>query len=228
MIRVLIVEDSLTVRQYLEYIITSDPQLEVVGMARDGEEGVKLAKLKRPDIVAMDINMPKMDGYEATRRITEESPVPIVVVTSNWHPDEVKNSFRAIDAGALAALEKPSGPGHSKSKPLAAKLVQTLKTMSEVRVVRRFPQRKEPGGVPAMFSGAAGPAVARKRVDLVAVGASTGGPPVLKDILSGLGRDFPVPILIVQHMAPGFIEVWWNGSTKRADFQSGSPRTESI
>ncbi len=205
-IKVLIVEDSFTVRQYLEQIINSDEQLEVVGVAKDGEEGVRLARLKRPDIVTMDIHMPKMDGYEATRRIMEVCPVPIVIVTSSWHPEDIKNSFRAIDAGALVALEKPPGPGHPRSKPLVAKLIQTIKTMSEVRVVRRLPRQKKPGGEAAAVSSAAGPAGAPQRVDVVAIGASTGGPPVLKDILSGLGQGFPVPILIVQHIAAGFLE----------------------
>jgi two-component system, chemotaxis family, protein-glutamate methylesterase/glutaminase len=204
-IRVLIVEDSFTVRQYLKHVINSDEQLEVVGIAKDGEEGVRLVRLKRPDIVTMDIHMPKMDGYEATRRIMEECPVPIVVVTSSWDPGSVKKSFLSIEAGALVALEKPPGPGHPRSKPLVAKLIQTIKTMSEVRVVRRFPREKKPGGDPAVSS-AAGLAVARERVDVVAIGASTGGPPVIKDILSGLGQGFSVPILIVQHIALGFLE----------------------
>ena len=204
-IRVLIVEDSFTVLQYMAHVINSDEQLEVIGMAKDGEEGVRLAKIKRPDIITMDIHMPKMDGYEATRRIMEECPVPIIVVTSSWEPDEVNNSFRAIEAGALVALEKPPGPGHPRSNRLAAKLVQTIKTMSEVRVVRRLPREKKQGGAPTA-SPAAGPAVTRQRIEVVAIGASTGGPPVLKDILSKLGQGFSVPILIVQHIASGFLE----------------------
>jgi len=204
-IRVLIVEDSFTVRQYLEHIISSDEQLEVVGVAKDGVEGVRLVKLKRPDIVTMDIHMPKMDGYEATQRIMEECPVPIVVVTSSWDAGSVKKSFRAIDAGALVALEKPPGPGHPRSKPLVAKLLQTIKTMSEVRVVRRSPRKTKPGDALAV-SPAAGQAVARQRIEVVAIGASTGGPPALKNILSGLRQGFPVPILIVQHIALGFLE----------------------
>jgi len=188
----------------------------VVGVAKDGEEGVKLAKLKRPDIITMDIHMPKMDGFEATRRIMEECPVPIVVVTSSWDPDSVKNSFRAIGAGALAALEKPPGPGHPRSNTLAAKLVQTIKTMSEVKVVRRSPRKRKPGGAPAV-SPAAGPAVARQRIEVVAIGASTGGPPVLKGLLSELGQGFSAPILIVQHIAQGFLEgmvEWVNKESK--------------
>ena len=137
--------------------------------------------------------------------IMEECPIPIVIVTSSRHPDDVGRSFKAIDAGALAVLEKPPGPGHPESKELAAKLVQTLKTMSEVRVVRRLPRRKEPGGAPAAAL-SEWPAIAGQRVEVVAIGASTGGPPVIKDILSGLKQGFPVPILIVQHITAGFLE----------------------
>jgi two-component system, chemotaxis family, protein-glutamate methylesterase/glutaminase len=204
--RVLIVEDSATVRQYLAYVIDSDPGLEVVGMAKDGEEGVKLAGLKRPDIITMDIHMPRMDGHEATRRIMEECPAPIVIVTSSWHPQDVKNAFRALDAGALVALEKPPGPGDPRSKPLVAKLLQTIKAMSEVRVVRRLPRRKRPGEADEGMSAEERAVVEQQRVDLVAIGASTGGPPVIKGILSGLRPGFPVPIFIVQHISAGFLE----------------------
>ena len=203
--RVLIVEDSFTVRKYLQSIIDSDPGLEVVGLAVDGEEGVRLAKRKRPDIVTMDIHMPQMDGYEATQRIMRECPVPIVVVTSIWDPGDVRNSFRAIDAGALVSIEKPPGPGHPESKLLVAKLLRTIKTMSEVRVIRRTRPGMKQGGTPRVPR-VAEPAVIRQGVEVVAIGASTGGPPVIKDILSGLGPKFSVPILIAQHIAPGFLD----------------------
>ena len=222
-IKVLIVEDSLTARQYLEHIIASDPQLEVVGTAKDGEESVKLVKLKHPDIVTMDIYMPKMNGYEATQKIMVECPTPIVIVTSSRHPDDVGGSFRAIDVGALAVLEKPPGPGHPKSKALAVKLVQTIKTMAEVRVVRRLPKQKKQKDVPAVLP-PAGSIIARKRVEVVAIGASTGGPPALKNILSGLKQEFPVPVLIVQHITTGFLGgmVEWLGKTCELSIQIAS------
>ncbi|HDZ91050.1 MAG TPA: chemotaxis-specific protein-glutamate methyltransferase CheB [Deltaproteobacteria bacterium] len=205
MIRVLIVEDSLTARQYLEHIINSDDQLQVVGVARNGEEGVRLVRLKRPDIVTMDIHMPGMDGYEATRRIMEECPVPIVVVTTSWHREELRNSFQAMEAGALTAMEKPPGPGHPRSERLVAKLVQTIKTMSQVKVVRRIPS-KEVKGYTVRAIPSVPPARGKQRVDLVAMGASTGGPPVIKEIISGLNQGFSLPVLVVQHITSGFLD----------------------
>jgi two-component system, chemotaxis family, protein-glutamate methylesterase/glutaminase len=203
--RVVIVEDSLTIREYLAHIIDSDPALEVVGMARDGEEGVKRVCRERPDIVTMDIHMPRMNGYEATQRIMAECPVPIVIVTSSWHPDDVKNTFWAIDAGALTALEKPPGPGNPRSKPLVAKLLQTIKTMSEVRVVKRFPKKHQSptadqGSLPEPKG------ALEQHIDVVAIGASTGGPPVIRAILSGLRQGFSIPVLVVQHISPGFLD----------------------
>lgn len=220
--RVLIVEDSATVRQYLSQLINSDPGLEVVGTARDGEEGVKFAALKRPDIITMDIHMPRMDGYEAARRIMEECPVPIVIVTSSWDPQEVNHSFLAIEAGALAVVEKPPGPGDARAAPLTAKLLQTIKTMAEVRVVRRLPRLKRPEPeAPPMVSGTLSPG---KRIEVVALGASTGGPPVIREILSGLKEGFAVPLLIVQHITPGFLEgmVEWLRKECRIPLRIGS------
>ena len=201
-IRVLIVEDSMTVRQYLKHIIDVDERLQVVATAGDGAEGVRLAGLKRPDIITMDIEMPRMDGFEAIRRIMADCPAPIVVVTSSWHPADVETSFRAIEAGALTTLEKPPGPGHPRSETLAAKLVQALKTMSEVPVVRRRAVNHMPDKThdrpPALGK--------THKIDVVAVGASTGGPPVIKTILGGVDPSFSAPFLIVQHMSRGFIE----------------------
>lgn len=195
----------MTARQYLEHIINSDDQLQVVGVARNGEEGVRLARLKRPDIVTMDIHMPGMDGYEATRRIMEECPVPIVIVTANWHREELRNSFQAMEAGALMTMEKPPGPGHPRSERLVAKLVQTIKTMSQVKVVRRIPS-KEVKGYTVRAIPSVPPARGKQRVDLVAMGASTGGPPVIKEIISGLNQGFSLPVLVVQHITSGFLD----------------------
>jgi len=212
--RVLIVDDSVTVREYLRHVIDADEGLEVIGMAKDGLEAVSMVHMHKPDIVTMDIHMPTMNGLEATRRIMEECPAPIVIVTSSWDRDQARNTFRAMEAGALAALEKPPGPGHPKSAAMVAKLIETLKTMAEVRVVRRYRRLREQQG-PAVEPEVRVPiAPARSRIELVAIGASTGGPPAIRALLSGLEATFPAPILIVQHITPGFLQAmvdWLNG-----------------
>lgn len=199
-IRVLVVEDSPVVRQFLVHILRSDPDIQVVGAAADGEEALVLVERERPQVITMDINMPRMNGFEATRRIMESYPTPIIIVSGSWDPKEVATSFRALEAGAVAAVARPQGVGHPEFETTARELIKTVKLMSEVRVVRRWPRRKSEAAAPAGE-------VPKGAVEFraVAIGASTGGPLVLHTILSSLPRDFPAPMLIVQHIAPGFI-----------------------
>ncbi len=222
-IKVLIVDDSPTIREYLKYIISTDNNITVVGTARDGKEAVDLVQQTHPDVVTMDIHMPRMDGYEATRKIMEIHPVPIVIISSKI-PEDVENTFRAIKAGAVAVLEKPGGPGHPESEFMVAKIIQTIKLMSEIRVVRRLinsrksrissvqqvgsslrlepTQRLEPTSheeKTPLFQNSA------YLIQTVAIGASTGGPPVIRTILSNLTKGFPFTILFVQHIASGFL-----------------------
>jgi two-component system chemotaxis response regulator CheB len=208
MIKVLITEDSPVVRGYLKYILGSDPDIQVVGTAQDGEEAVRMVEIHKPDVVTMDIHMPKMDGFEATRKIMESNPVPIVIVSASWNPEEVDKTFRTMEAGAVAALEKPRGMGHPNSESSVKELVQTVKLMSEVKVVRRWSKYKSgKPAVPETPRPAKTEEAAVPRVDaqLLAIGASTGGPMVLQTILSLLPKDFPVPVVIVQHIALGFL-----------------------
>ncbi|MBN2202319.1 chemotaxis-specific protein-glutamate methyltransferase CheB [bacterium] len=207
MIKVLITEDSPVVRGYLKYILGQDPDIQVVGTAQDGEEAVRMVEMHKPDVVTMDIHMPKMDGFEATRRIMESNPVPIVIVSASWNPEEVDKTFRTMEAGAVAALEKPRGMGHPNSESSVKELLQTVKLMSEVKVVRRWSKYKTAKpGAPEPPSPSAEPGIrARPDTQLVAVGASTGGPMVLQTLLASLPKDFPLPVVIVQHIALGFL-----------------------
>jgi two-component system, chemotaxis family, protein-glutamate methylesterase/glutaminase len=203
-ITVLIVEDSPVARDFLRHILSADPEIQVIGTASDGVAALDAVGRRRPDVITMDIHMPKMDGLEATRKIMETHPTPIVIVSSSMDTDEVTTTFRAIEAGALAAVHRPQGLGHRGHEATARELIQTVKLMSEVKVVRRWPRPSGRQEMPTSLK--AGVLRPLKALQLVTIGASTGGPPVLQTILSGLPKDFPVPVLIVQHIARGFVQ----------------------
>lgn len=138
MIKVLIVEDSIVTQEFLTHILSSDPEIQVIGTANNGEEAIEAVKRKRPNVITMDINMPKMNGFEATRRIMETVPTPIVIVSASWDVEEVATTFRAVEAGALTVVQKPVGIDYPDHKAMARELVQAVKLMSEVKVVRRW------------------------------------------------------------------------------------------
>ena len=202
MIRVLVVEDSPVVRAFLVHILGADPGIQVIGTANDGEQALEAVARTRPDVITMDIHMPKLDGMEATRRIMETHPTPIVIVSGSTDPREVATTFRAMEAGALAVLRRPAGIGHPDHVASASDLIQTVKLMSEITVIKRWPSARRQHSTPPDA-----PRVpAEASVNIVAIGASTGGPAVLQTILAALPKDFPVPVLIVQHMATGFTQ----------------------
>lgn len=215
-VRVLVVEDSDVVRMLLERIVAADPRLELVGSAGDGRAALEVLERLAPDVISMDIRMPHMDGFETTRRIMQTRPTPIVVVSATVEAEELDISMNALRAGALAVVEKPVGSTHADYLTIAGRLCQQLVLMSTVKLVRQrgnnagaasavAPSRPTPAGtVRAAVGGYA----------VLGIVASTGGPGALATVLGGLGRDFPLPCLVVQHMTPsflaGFIE-WLDG-----------------
>ncbi len=133
MIKVLVVEDSPVVREFLVHILNSDPDITVIATANDGEEALGVVRRQRPDVITMDIHMPKLNGLEATRLIMETSPTPIVIVSGSENPSKVITTFNAMDAGALAVLRRPAGIGHPDHGATAQDMIQTVKLMSDVR-----------------------------------------------------------------------------------------------
>lgn len=204
-IRVLLAEDSPTVRRHLISILAESADLRVIAEARDGEEVVQLTEMLRPDVISMDIKMPQMDGLEATRRIMTKTPTPIVVVTGLLEID-LELSFRALEAGALAVVEKPPDRMSRDFADKQRHLIKTLQAMAGVRVIsrRRIPRMKgDSKEVPALTSAQLN---GRAKPELIAIGASTGGPSALSKLLSQLPANLPVPVVIVQHMAHEFID----------------------
>ena len=212
-INVLVVDDSCVSRMLLVHLLESDPLIHVIGAVNDGQAAIDFVNGHKPDVIVMDIHMPHLDGFEATRRIMETQPVPIIICTSTTDPKEVVTTFRLMEAGAVACVEKPVTRDHADFEQLVTNLLQTVKLMSEVKVVRRWPRSRQASfPAPRASEGGLAPAA----ITLIGIGASTGGPPVLQTILSSLPEDFPAAILIVQHIARGFLAglvEWLNQTT---------------
>ncbi|WP_212636828.1 chemotaxis-specific protein-glutamate methyltransferase CheB [Desulfacinum hydrothermale] len=202
-LRILIVDDSPTCREYLKYLFEKDGGFQVVGTARDGLEAVSLALALRPDVITMDVLMPRLDGIQASRRILEKAPIRIVIISDVWNTEEVRQTFAAMEMGVLASVQKPPGPASPGNEAAARQLVRTVKLLAEIPVVHRWKGRERaPAAMASPRPVSAAENVSRR---LVVVGASTGGPPVLKTILSRLPANYPLPLLVVQHISPGFL-----------------------
>lgn len=215
-IAVLVADDSPSMRMLLAHVLARDPRIEVIGTVDDGQAAIDYlhSGSTRPDVVLMDIHMPRLDGFEATRRIMETNPLPIVICTATADPKEMAVAFRSMEAGAVACVEKPLGLDHPQFESCVENLLQTIRLMSEVKVVRRWNRPRvsgthAPAAVPA-------PGARHPLPRIVGIGASTGGPLVLQEILSGLPREFSAPLVVVQHIARGFLPgmvEWLNQTT---------------
>lgn len=216
-LRVLVVDDSPTARTLLVSLLESDSAIEVVGEAADGAEAVKLTARLRPDVITMDVQMPYMDGLEATREIMTSFPTPILVVTANSRPGDVELSLDVTAAGALMLVDKPMGPQSPAFAEQRQRLLSMVKAMAQVKVVRRWSAGQDgrssfPPGVQRIPR--VGPP---SRARIVAIAASTGGPAAVQQLLRALPPDFASPVLLVQHIADGFTPgfVHWLQQTSR-------------
>jgi two-component system chemotaxis response regulator CheB len=210
MIRVLVVDDSPTARTLIVEILSRDPEIQVVGEAQDGIEGVEQTLRLRPDLVTMDLRMPRLDGFAATKEIMITTPTPIVIVTASFKDREVEAAMQSLRVGAVAVLRKPPGPSSLAFEAEAEKLIDTVKAMAHVKVVRHW--RTTPGAGPPRTL----PRLSGRTRSIVTIATSTGGPAALHRILTHLPGDFAPPILVVQHNAPGFmggLVNWLDGSS---------------
>jgi len=211
-IRVLVVDDSTFMRKVLENIYNGDDQMQVVGSAKDGREAVSMAESLKPDVISMDINMPHVDGLQATAEIMTTNPKPIVIVSSE-SKEGAASTLRALELGAIEFVAKPSSGIDLDMQSVKEELLRKVRMAAKVRVVRtatRLASSIQSAG------GSAKPAAAAKasprrsaasndqRFPVVVLAASTGGPATVMRIAPGFTRDFPAAVILVQHMPATF------------------------
>jgi two-component system, chemotaxis family, protein-glutamate methylesterase/glutaminase len=207
-IRVLVVDDSAFMCKVLQEIINSDPQLEVVGQGRDGRDGVALADSLRPDVITMDINMPHVDGLQATELIMSQHPRPIVIVSSESR-EGAASTLKALELGAIDFVPKPSNGIDLDMKSVREELTRKLKLAAKVRVVRtatrsKLPMPHAPLSAAAAVANSAALAQTGGKFPMVAIAASTGGPAAVSRVVAGLPKDFAAAVFLVLHMPATF------------------------
>ena len=212
-IRVLVVDDSTFMRKVLENIYNSDEQMQVVGSAKDGREAVAMAESLKPDVISMDINMPHVDGLQATAEIMTTNPKPIVIVSSE-SKEGAASTLRALELGAIEFVAKPSSGIDLDMQSVKEELLRKVRMAAKVRVVRtatRLASSIQNAGGGTKPAAAAKPAArsaagsaSDQRFPVVVLVASTGGPATVMRIAPGLTRDFPAAVILVQHMPATF------------------------
>lgn len=202
-IRVLVAEDSMTIRKRLVEVLGRDPDLQVVGEAEDGQAAIELCRTLKPDIVTLDMMLPVLSGLAAAEYIMAYCPTPILIVSASINRGELFKTYDALKAGAVDVMEKPTGT--EPDGPWERRLISTVKLVSRVKVITHPRAKLAPPRRPRAIESA--PASTRfdaRRVHLVAIGASTGGPGAMVEVLKSLPASFPVPILLVIHIGKMF------------------------
>lgn len=214
--RVLVVDDSAFMRKVLESIFNSDEQLQVIGHAKDGREAIALSESLKPDVITMDINMPHVDGLQATAHIMTNNPRPIVVVSSETR-EGAFSALKALELGAIEFVTKPTSGIDLDMQSIKEDLVRKVRMAAKVRVVRTASRQastiQSSVVAPPSASSHSEPSASTPRVSNVAsefrfpvvvLGASTGGPATVMRMAPGFTRDFPAAVFLVQHMPATF------------------------
>ncbi|MFM7576568.1 MAG: response regulator, partial [Microcystaceae cyanobacterium] len=220
MLKVLLVEDSPIALSILKRMIDSDPDMTVVGTARTGQDALTMLPKLKPNIICTDLFMPKMDGLEFTQQVMANQPTPILVISAGVGTEDKNNVFTLLEAGAVDVFPKPSGGQIEDYEAQKDKLLQKIRVLAGVKVFTKrnrgiqLPSKKKEA-LPMPPAGNRLPPRLSKPVEMVAIGASTGGPQAFQEVLSMLPINFPVPILCVQHISQGFLAgfiAWLNDS----------------
>jgi len=212
-IRVLVVDDSAFLRKVVSEMLSRGPSIEVVGTARDGEEALELVERHRPDVVTLDLVMPRMDGVAFLREQMRRRPLPVVVCSIAHESGEL--ALAALEAGAVDFVQKPTALANEKVFEIAGELVAKVSAAAAVRVRPpgaapvRVP-RVEPARAAAAGDGGAGalPRAPAHAAEILVIGISTGGPQALRHLIPQLPADFPVPVAMVLHMPVGYTEMY--------------------
>ena len=212
-IRVLVVDDSTFMRKVLESIYNGDEQMQVVGSAKDGREAVSMAESLKPDVISMDINMPHVDGLQATAEIMTTNPKPIVIVSSE-SKEGAASTLRALELGAIEFVAKPSSGIDLDMQSVKEELLRKVRMAAKVRVVRTATRlastiqsagsTAKPTAAPKATPRPAASTANDQRFPVVVLAASTGGPATVMRIAPGFTRDFPAAVILVQHMPATF------------------------
>ncbi|NTW58624.1 MAG: chemotaxis response regulator protein-glutamate methylesterase [Nitrospirae bacterium] len=200
-VKVLIVDDSAFMRNALTSMLSSDPEIKVIGTARDGMEAVEKVALLKPDVVTMDVEMPRLDGLAALRLIMEQHPVPVIMVSS-LTAEGAKETLDALDAGAVDFIPKNLSELSINIVKIKELLLDKVKQIAKKGVALR--KRKPAGAATVHYALPATRSTGERRVGILAIGSSTGGPRALQEIIPLLPKEFPVPIVISQHMPQNF------------------------
>jgi two-component system chemotaxis response regulator CheB len=207
MVKVLIVDDSAFMRNALTSMLASDPEISIVGTARDGLEAIEKIASLRPDVVTMDVEMPRMDGITALKHIMEKAPVPVIMVSSLTN-EGAKVTLDALDLGAVDFIPKNLSELSVNIVKIKEVLLDKIKQIARRGPIRRIIRPIDKAAIETKIRelrlAVPQRATGERKTSVVAIGTSTGGPRALQEIITVLPKDFPVPIVIAQHMPPNF------------------------
>lgn len=212
-VRVLVVDDSAFMRTVITDLLTAGGEIEVIGVARNGVEALERARILRPDVITLDVEMPKMDGLETLEHLMREQPTPVVMLSSVTK-DATESTLRAMERGAVDFVTKPGGTISLQLKTVECELIEKVKEAAKVQMSCLAPTKRAPrrSGSPVydhsirkkMIKVSQNNNFSKKSKTFVIIGTSTGGPRALQEVLTKLPAEIGAPLLIVQHMPPGF------------------------